>query len=121
MIEAVGLDNMDTYFSKCSNLLKPDGLMCLQAITIEDQRYEQAKRSVDFIQKYIFPGGSLPSITAMAQSITKSTGMRIHDLDDIGLHYARTLRDWRERFFRNEITATSARATMRLPRWAWWV
>jgi len=102
MIEAVGLNNMDTYFNKCSNLLKENGLMCLQAITIEDQRYEQAKREVDFIQKYIFPGGSLPSITAMSNSITKSTNFQIYDIEDIGLHYARTLRDWRERFFKHE-------------------
>jgi cyclopropane-fatty-acyl-phospholipid synthase len=102
MIEAVGLNNLGQYFEKCSGLLKPDGLMCLQAITIEDQRYEQARREVDFIQKYIFPGGSLPSITAMSRAIMKYTDMKIFDLEDIGLHYARTLRDWRERFFRHE-------------------
>lgn len=103
MIEAVGLENLNTYFNKCSSLLKPDGLMCIQAITIEDQRYEQARREVDFIQKYIFPGGSLPSITAMSNSITNSTDMRIYDIDDIGLHYAKTLKHWKERFFKNEM------------------
>jgi len=103
MIEAVGLDNMDVYFSQCSNLLKPGGLMCLQSITIEDQRYEQAKKEVDFIQKYIFPGGSLPSITAISNSVTRSTSMVMLDLDDIGLHYANTIRHWRERFFKNEM------------------
>lgn len=102
MIEAVGLNNLGRYFEKCSALLKPDGLMCLQAITIEDQRYEQAKREVDFIQKYIFPGGSLPSITAMAQAIMKNSDMKIFDLEDIGMHYAKTLQDWRERFFQHE-------------------
>lgn len=102
MIEAVGLDNLGTYFKKCSSLLKDDGLMCIQAITIADQRYEQAKREVDFIQKYIFPGGSLPSVTAMSNAIMKNTNMRIFHLEDIGPHYARTLRDWRERFFQQE-------------------
>jgi len=102
MIEAVGLEHLDVYFEKCSSLLKPDGLMCLQAITIQDQRYEQAKSEVDFIQKYIFPGGSLPSITAISQSLTRVTDMSIYDIDDIGRHYARTLHDWRERFFKYE-------------------
>lgn len=102
MIEAVGLEHLDVYFEKCSSLLKSDGLMCLQAITIQDQRYEQAKNEVDFIQKYIFPGGSLPSITAISQALTRTTDMSIYDIDDIGRHYASTLRDWRERFFQYE-------------------
>ena len=102
MIEAVGLNNLGTYFSKCSSLLKDDGLMCLQGITIDDSRYEQAKKEVDFIQKYIFPGGSLPSVSAMAQSLMENTDLRIFDLEDIGVHYARTLKDWRARFFKNE-------------------
>jgi len=102
MIEAVGLENLNTYFQKCSSLLKPEGLMLLQSITIEDQRFEQAKREVDFIQKYIFPGGSLPSLTAITASLTAVTDMRVTGLDDIGLHYAKTLKDWRERFFKQE-------------------
>ncbi|MCW8956122.1 MAG: cyclopropane-fatty-acyl-phospholipid synthase family protein [Gammaproteobacteria bacterium] len=102
MIEAVGLNNLNAYFKKCSNLLKPEGLMCLQSITIEDQRYEQSRREVDFIQKYIFPGGGLPSITAITNSLTQATDMRINTICDIGIHYARTLHDWRERFFNHE-------------------
>lgn len=102
MIEAVGQENLDSYFNKCCELLKSDGIMCIQAITIADQRYSQALREVDFIQKYIFPGGSLPSITAMAESLTRSTDMMLYQLDDIGTDYARTLRDWRERFFQHE-------------------
>jgi len=102
MIEAVGLENLNTYFDKCSRLLKPDGLMLLQSITIEDQRFEQAKREVDFIQKYIFPGGSLPSLTAITTSLTAVTDMRVTGVDDIGVHYAKTLKDWRERFFKHE-------------------
>lgn len=102
MIEAVGLNNLDNYFAKCSSLLKDNGIMCLQGITIADQRFKQARREVDFIQKYIFPGGSLPSITIMAETIMKHSDMRIFDLEDIGPHYARTLKDWRERFFQND-------------------
>ena len=102
MIEAVGLNNLDIYFMKCSSLLKNNGMMCLQGITIADQRFDQAKREVDFIQKYIFPGGSLPSVTIMSETIMKHTDMHIFDLEDIGPHYARTLKDWRERFFQNE-------------------
>ena len=101
MIEAVGHNFMDTYFEKCSSLLRPDGAMLLQAITIADQRYEEAKRSVDFIQKYIFPGGFLPSVTAMSDSITRRTDMRLFHLEDIGPHYATTLGRWREQFFHN--------------------
>jgi len=102
MIEAVGLEHLDVYFEKCSSLLKPEGIMCLQSITIQDQRYEQARKEVDFIQKYIFPGGSLPSITAITQSLTRTTDMCVYDIHDIGQHYAKTLRDWRERFFKHE-------------------
>lgn len=102
MIEAVGLNHLDVYFDKCSSLLKPEGLMCIQTITIQDQRFEQAKNEVDFIQKYIFPGGSLPSVTAITQSLTRVTDMCVYELNDIGRHYARTLHDWRERFFKQE-------------------
>lgn len=102
MIEAVGINNLETYFDKCSSLLKTDGMMCIQSITISDQHFEQAKHNVDFIQKYIFPGGSLPSVTAMSQAIMTRTDMHIFDLEDIGHHYARTLKDWRKRFFQHE-------------------
>ncbi|HYM36478.1 MAG TPA: class I SAM-dependent methyltransferase, partial [Steroidobacteraceae bacterium] len=101
MIEAVGHQYYDTFFKKCSSLLKPDGLMLLQAITIADQRYEQAKKSVDFIQRYIFPGSCIPSVTAMQNSITRVTDLRLFDLEDIGPHYATTLRKWRENLFAN--------------------
>jgi cyclopropane-fatty-acyl-phospholipid synthase len=99
MIEAVGHEYLDTYFSKCSSLLRPHGEMLIQAITIADQRYEHAKRNVDFIKRYVFPGGFLPSVTAMTSSLTTATDLRAIHIEDIGLHYARTLRDWRERFF----------------------
>ncbi len=101
MIEAVGHKWFDTYFKQCSKLLKPEGMMLLQAITIADQRYKVAKREVDFIQRYIFPGGCLPSVTEIGKSITKVSDMRVYHLDDIGPHYATTLLKWRERFMEN--------------------
>jgi cyclopropane-fatty-acyl-phospholipid synthase len=73
-------------------------MMALQAITIADQRYDRALKSVDFIQRYIFPGGFLPSVTAMLNSISSQTDMRLFHMEDIGEHYATTLRHWRERF-----------------------
>jgi cyclopropane-fatty-acyl-phospholipid synthase len=99
MIEAVGHEYLDTYFRKCSSLLKPDGELLIQAITIADQRYEYARKNVDFIKRYVFPGGFLPSVTRMTSALTRETDLRAIHIEDIGLHYARTLRDWRERFF----------------------
>jgi cyclopropane-fatty-acyl-phospholipid synthase len=99
MIEAVGHEYLDTFFRKCSSLLKDDGQMLLQAITIADQRYDYARRNVDFIKRYVFPGGFLPSVTAMTSALTRVTDLRAVNIEDIGLHYAWTLRDWRERFF----------------------
>jgi len=99
MIEAVGHQFYDTYFGACGRLLKPSGMMLLQAITIADQRYASAIKSVDFIQRYIFPGSCIPSVTAMLTSITKSSDMRLFDLEDIGPHYATTLARWRDNFF----------------------
>lgn len=99
MIEAVGHQFYDTYFGACGRLLKPNGMMLLQAITIADQRYASAIKSVDFIQRYIFPGSCIPSVTAMLSSITKSTDMRLFDLENIGPHYVTTLARWRDNFF----------------------
>ena len=101
MIEAVGHQFYDTYFKKCASLLKPNGMALIQAITIADQRFEAAKNSVDFIQRYIFPGSNIPSITAMLNSITKASDLKLYDCEDIGPHYATTLRKWRERFLAN--------------------
>lgn len=101
MIEAVGHQFYDTYFAKVGALLKPNGLALIQAITIADQRFESAKNSVDFIQRYIFPGSCIPSNTAMLDSVTKVSDLRLFDLEDIGPHYATTLKIWRENFFAN--------------------
>ena len=98
MIEAVGHDFLDTYFRKCGGLLKPTGAMLLQAITICDQFYDEAVRQVDFIKRFIFPGSFIPSIQAMQNSLARVTDLKLFHLEDIGPHYARTLKMWRERF-----------------------
>jgi cyclopropane-fatty-acyl-phospholipid synthase len=101
MIEAVGRQYYDTFFARCASLLEPEGVMFLQAITIADQRYERAARSVDFIQRFIFPGSCIPSIAALSAAIARSGDLRIVHLQDIGPHYARTLREWRRNFHAN--------------------
>ena len=96
MIEAVGRKYLNEYFSKLNNLLKPGGLLMLQAITIADQRYKAYKNSEDFIQKHIFPGGFLPSLFLISKIITNSTELIFRDVRDIGLDYAKTLSHWHE-------------------------
>lgn len=97
MIEAVGHEYLPTYFAKCSELLASDGMMALQAITIPDQRYETYRKSTDFIQKHIFPGGCLPSLGAICGAVRDRTDLRISHLQDLAPHYARTLREWHRR------------------------
>ncbi|RTR01525.1 SAM-dependent methyltransferase [Halomonas nitroreducens] len=101
MIEAVGHQYLDTYLATLDRLLTDDGLAMLQAITIRDQRFEAAKREMDFIKRYIFPGGFLPSHRAILDALTRRTSLNLLALDEIGLHYARTLREWRHRFEAN--------------------
>jgi cyclopropane-fatty-acyl-phospholipid synthase len=101
MIEAVGARYLDTYFRKCSSLLKPTGAMLLQAITLQDQYYSRAVRSVDYIQRFVFPGSFIPSVSAITQSVARVTDLKLFNFEDIGPHYAPTLRLWRERFFAN--------------------
>ena len=101
MIEAVGHHYFKAFFRTCSRLLKDDGMMALQAITIGDQIFDRHKRSVDFIKRYIFPGSCIPSITAISNAIAGATDLRLVHLEDITAHYARTLHDWRRRFFAN--------------------
>jgi len=80
-------------------LLKPDGAFLVQAITMPDHRYETYRKSVDFIQRYIFPGSGLPSSAVMTDCVARMTDMRLLGLEDIGLHYATTLNHWRKNFF----------------------
>ncbi|MDF0732391.1 cyclopropane-fatty-acyl-phospholipid synthase [Pseudomonas entomophila] len=96
MIEAVGHRYLPTYFRQCATLLKDDGLMLLQAITIRDQRYAQARRSVDFIQRYIFPGGALPSLSVLLDTASRQTALNLVWMEDFGQDYARTLGHWRD-------------------------
>ena len=98
MIEAVGHDFYSSYFQCCSKLLKADGKMVIQAITISDQRYDRARRSVDYIKRYIFPGGCLPSLAVIAGHLAQDTDMQMVHLRDITQDYAQTLRLWRQRF-----------------------
>ncbi|MBL8224074.1 MAG: class I SAM-dependent methyltransferase [Chromatiales bacterium] len=98
MIEAVGHRFLDSYFRICSERLKPTGRALIQGIIIADRHYEQARRSVDFIQKYIFPGGALPSLASLLGAAARATDLQLTGLHDIGHDYARTLALWRERF-----------------------
>ena len=107
MIEAVGHEYLPTFFEKCNTLLKPTGLMVLQAITFNDQNYQDYIKSVDFIQTHIFPGGCLLSNQELTTQFTEQTDMVIKQLHDYGFDYAFTLRDWRTAFIsqREEIKA----------------
>ncbi len=98
MIEAVGHQYLDQYSGQLGRLLKPDGLALIQAITIEDARYQQALRSVDFIKKHIFPGSFIPSVSVILSSMAKNSHLKAIHLEDFGDSYARTLKDWKQRF-----------------------
>ena len=99
MIEAVGWQYFDEFFRRCDELLRPDGLMLLQAITIDDEIYEVEKGSRSFANTHVFPGGCLPSIEKIGDCLTRVTSMRQVWFDDITAHYPLTLAAWRDRFF----------------------
>ena len=101
MIEAVGHHYLDTFFEICGRLLKPNGMMALQAITVTDQRYKKHKKLSSFINKYVFPGSNLVSVGAISKSVAAKTDMQLVHVKDITAHYARTLREWRHRFEAN--------------------
>jgi len=101
MIEAVGHRYMNEFFRVCSERLRPDGVMFLQAITIPDRNLEEHHRSVDFIKRYIFPGGELVSIGGMCAAAADQTDLRLTHLEDLTPHYAETLRRWRKRMIQN--------------------
>jgi cyclopropane-fatty-acyl-phospholipid synthase len=100
MIEAIGAEYLPTYFRQLGARLRPQGLALLQAITIEDHRYEQALKSVDFIKSHVFPGSFIPSVQAMLSAKSAACDLALVDLEDFGLSYARTLQEWRQRFLR---------------------
>jgi cyclopropane-fatty-acyl-phospholipid synthase len=97
MIEAVGWEYYEAFFRACSERLAPDGMMLVQAITLQDQAFERRKREADFIKRHVFPGSCIPSVTALCSAATRASDMRLFHLEDIGPHYAPTLRAWRER------------------------
>lgn len=98
MIEAVDWRDYDRFFSTIAGCLAPDGMVGLQAICVPDGRYDRVKNTEDFIRRFVFPGGFLPSLGAMADSIGRATRLQILDVEDFSAHYAETLRLWRTRF-----------------------
>jgi cyclopropane-fatty-acyl-phospholipid synthase len=100
MVEAVGHEYMGAFFRKCADLLQPEGLMALQAITVRDRDYEEARRTVDFIKRHVFPGGCLPSVSVLCAAAA-TTDLRPFHLEDLTPHYAETLRRWRAAFLAN--------------------
>jgi cyclopropane-fatty-acyl-phospholipid synthase len=98
MLEAVGHKFLDVYFKKCNELLKKDGILAIQVITCPDSRYDSLRSGVDWIQKHIFPGSLLPSVSAINTAINNTGNLTMVDLKDMGLHYAKTLAIWRDQF-----------------------
>ncbi len=101
MLEAVGHKYLRVFFGKCHELLKRDGILGLQVIICPDSRYDSLRRSVDWTQKHIFPGSLLPSLAAINKAINDTGDMYLHGLEEMGLHYARTLAEWRANFNSN--------------------
>ena len=101
MIEAVGPQYLDSYLAQIDKLLKPDGLALIQAINMPEQRYRRALKNVDFIQRFIFPGSFIPSFGAILESVRRESFLVLSHAEDLGFHYARTLRDWHNRFNAN--------------------
>jgi cyclopropane-fatty-acyl-phospholipid synthase len=100
MLEAVGHQFLRAYFEQCHKVLKPDGRVGLQVIVCPDSRYDAMRNSVDWIKKHIFPGGQLPSIKALLDSANATGDLYLQHLENFGLHYAKTLKLWREQFNR---------------------
>jgi cyclopropane-fatty-acyl-phospholipid synthase len=94
----VGFEHYDEFFGVCDKLLKPDGSMLLQTITMNEQRFPQYVKQSDWIQKYIFPGAQLASLRGVLDSLARATRLSLFHAEDMGVHYARTLAAWRERF-----------------------
>jgi cyclopropane-fatty-acyl-phospholipid synthase len=101
MLEAVGIEYYDIFFRQCEKLLAPNGTIGLQVITMPDCRFDEYRRNVDWIQTYIFPGGFLPSLHVLSEAMKNNSKFHIEHLENIGFHYTRTLRIWRERFMKN--------------------
>ncbi|KAL6571395.1 hypothetical protein OROHE_003038 [Orobanche hederae] len=103
MLEAVGHEYMEDFFRSCESVLAEDGLLVLQFISMPDERYDEYRRSSDFIKEYIFPGGCLPSLNRVTSAMAAASRLCVEHLEDIGIHYYQTLRCWRENFLINQI------------------
>jgi cyclopropane-fatty-acyl-phospholipid synthase len=101
MIEAVGYKYVPAFFEQCHHLLKADGVMALQAITMSDHLFDSYRKSVDFIQRYVFPGACLVSMQQVYSTLKRHTDFRVVHVEDITSHYAQTLRCWRERYMQH--------------------
>lgn len=101
MLEAIGHRELPVFFRACDRLLAPGGMACIQTIAVPDQTYERYRRGNDWIREYVFPGALIPSLEAVSRAMTRSSGLIVHGVENIGYHYAETLRQWRERFLAN--------------------
>ena len=101
MLEAIGHRELPVYFRTVDRLLAPGGVACIQTIAVPDQTYERYRRGHDWIREYVFPGALIPSMEAITRAMTRSSGLIVHGVENIGYHYAETLRQWRERFLAN--------------------
>lgn len=122
MVEAVGWQFLGTYFERIGHLLKPEGAALIQAITIADRHYEAARNSVDFIQRHIFPGSFIPSLGVLVGAARDHSDLNAVHMEDIGTHYARTLKEWRERFLaaREQVRALGYSERF-LRMWEWYL
>ncbi len=100
MLEAIGEKQFGTYFATIDRMLEPGGRACVQTILVPDDRYDRYRKSPDWIERYIFPGCLIPSLNALAAASARSSHLMIHEVEEIGPHYAETLRHWRESFLR---------------------
>ncbi len=101
MLEAIGERQFPTYFEAIDRLLEPGGLACIQTILIPDDRWDRYRKAPNWIEQYVFPGCLIPSLTALTQAMTRSSRLMVHEVDEIGSHYAETLRRWRTTFLEN--------------------
>jgi len=101
MLEAIGHRELPVFFGACERLLAPDGIACIQTIAVPDQFYERYRRGNDWIREHVFPGALIPSLEAITRAMTRSSNLIVHGAENIGYHYAETLRRWRERFLAN--------------------
>ncbi|MEX0850745.1 MAG: cyclopropane-fatty-acyl-phospholipid synthase family protein, partial [Gaiellaceae bacterium] len=99
MLEAIGERQFPTFFEACDRFLEPGGIACVQTILVPDHRFERYRRSPDWIERYVFPGCLIPSLAALTSAMASTSQLTVHSVDEIGAHYAETLRRWRSRFW----------------------